>query len=87
VPAEAGQWWTDFLEGDAAARDALLAQGSGAGGSTPAAKRRRRRRKPTGGRGGQGGEGDTAGGPGESGASENHGKRLSSRQHGSEGAS
>ncbi|MBN4666408.1 polynucleotide adenylyltransferase PcnB [Pandoraea nosoerga] len=86
VPAEAGQWWTDFLEGDAAARDALLAQGSGAGGGTPAAKRRRRRRKPSGGGGGQGGAGG-AGGAGENGVSENHGKRVSSPQHGSEGAS
>ena len=87
VPAEAGQWWTDFLEGDAAARDALLAQGSAPSG-TPAAKRRRRRRKPTGGRGGEGSGNEASAGDGnENATSENHGKRVSSRQHGSEGAS
>ncbi|VVE66374.1 poly(A) polymerase [Pandoraea captiosa] len=94
VPAEAGQWWTDFLEGDSVRRDELLSQGSGSSGSTPAAKRRRRRRKPSGGRGGEGNEssgsgGSTAGEVGggrENATSENHGKRVSSRQHGSEGA-
>ncbi|VVE64422.1 poly(A) polymerase [Pandoraea anapnoica] len=88
VPAEAGQWWTDFLEGDSVKRDELLSQGSGSSGSTPAAKRRRRRRKPSGGRGGEGGEGggSESGGGSENATSENHGKRVSSRQHGSEGA-
>jgi poly(A) polymerase len=37
---EVGQWWTDFIEGDAAAREALLTQG----GSKDKAPRKRRRR-------------------------------------------
>lgn len=90
VPAEVGKWWTDFLEGDAATRDALLTQGSGSGSTTPAAKRRRRRRKPSGSGGsgeGSGGERGDGGGGNENATSENQGKRVSSRQHGSEGAS
>ncbi|PFW67965.1 poly(A) polymerase, partial [Bacillus sp. AFS075960] len=35
-----GQWWTDFIEGDAAAREALLSQG----GSKEKSPRKRRRR-------------------------------------------
>ncbi|MFA8392143.1 polynucleotide adenylyltransferase PcnB [Burkholderia ubonensis] len=35
-----GQWWTDFIEGDAAARDALLTQG-GAKEKSPRKRRRR----------------------------------------------
>ncbi|ALS58910.1 polynucleotide adenylyltransferase PcnB [Pandoraea norimbergensis] len=98
VPADVGQWWTDFLEGDSVTRDALLSQGA-ASGSTPAAKRRRRRRKPGsrgdgGNEGGDGGEGggnsggaNSGGDSGENATSEKNGKRVSSRQHGSEGAS
>jgi poly(A) polymerase len=36
---EVGQWWTDFIDGDAAAREALLSQG----GKDRAPKKRRRR--------------------------------------------
>ena len=46
LPAELGQWWTDFIDGDAKRRDQLLqaAAESGAGGAT--ARKRRKRRKP-----------------------------------------
>ncbi|MCF1365730.1 polynucleotide adenylyltransferase PcnB [Burkholderia cenocepacia] len=40
LDAEVGQWWTDFIEGDAAAREALLTQG----GSKEKSPRKRRRR-------------------------------------------
>ncbi|QBQ95752.1 polynucleotide adenylyltransferase PcnB [Paraburkholderia pallida] len=40
LDAEIGQWWTDFISGDPAAREALLAQG----GSKERAPRKRRRR-------------------------------------------
>ncbi|WP_175901791.1 polynucleotide adenylyltransferase PcnB [Burkholderia seminalis] len=40
LDAEVGQWWTDFIEGDAAAREALLTQG----GTKEKAPRKRRRR-------------------------------------------
>ncbi|CAM2165560.1 polynucleotide adenylyltransferase PcnB [Burkholderia orbicola] len=62
LDAEVGQWWTDFIEGDAAAREALLTQG----GSKEKSPRKRRRRG--GARNRQQGEGaaeqapDTAGG-------------------------
>ena len=39
LDASVGQWWTDFIEGDAAAREALLTQG----GKDRAPKKRRRR--------------------------------------------
>ena len=45
---EVGQWWTDFIEGDAAAREALLTQG-GTKEKSPRKRRRRggvRNRKP-----------------------------------------
>ncbi|PFH27085.1 MULTISPECIES: polynucleotide adenylyltransferase PcnB [Burkholderia] len=62
LEADVGQWWTDFIEGDAAAREALLTQG----GSKEKSPRKRRRRG--GARNRQQGEGaaeqapDTAGG-------------------------
>ncbi|MBR8041787.1 polynucleotide adenylyltransferase PcnB [Burkholderia cenocepacia] len=62
LDTEVGQWWTDFIEGDAAAREALLTQG----GSKEKSPRKRRRRG--GARNRQQGEGaaeqapDTAGG-------------------------
>ncbi|GAB3629189.1 poly(A) polymerase [Pandoraea terrae] len=75
VPHETGQWWTDFIDGDPDAREALLSQSTAA----PAAKRRRRtRRKPAGARG-EAGAGNAA--------SENGGKQVSSPKQGSEGAS
>ncbi|MFX1762945.1 polynucleotide adenylyltransferase PcnB [Paraburkholderia sp. A1RI-2L] len=40
LDAEVGQWWTDFISGDPAARETLLAQG----GSKERAPRKRRRR-------------------------------------------
>ncbi|CAI8697381.1 polynucleotide adenylyltransferase PcnB [Burkholderia pyrrocinia] len=40
LDADVGQWWTDFIEGDAAAREALLTQG----GSKEKSPRKRRRR-------------------------------------------
>ncbi|AJY22077.1 poly(A) polymerase family protein [Burkholderia ambifaria AMMD] len=40
LEAAVGQWWTDFIEGDAAAREALLTQG----GSKEKSPRKRRRR-------------------------------------------
>lgn len=40
LDAEVGQWWTDFISGDLAARETLLAQG----GSKERAPRKRRRR-------------------------------------------
>ncbi|WP_322106800.1 polynucleotide adenylyltransferase PcnB [Paraburkholderia sp. J41] len=40
LDAEIGQWWTDFIEGDLAAREALLSQG----GAKERAPRKRRRR-------------------------------------------
>ena len=40
LDAEVGQWWTDFIEGDSAAREALLSQG----GSKERSPRKRRRR-------------------------------------------
>ncbi|MCA8234180.1 polynucleotide adenylyltransferase PcnB [Burkholderia cenocepacia] len=40
LDTEVGQWWTDFIEGDAAAREALLTQG----GSKEKSPRKRRRR-------------------------------------------
>ncbi|MET1530446.1 polynucleotide adenylyltransferase PcnB [Burkholderia cenocepacia] len=40
LETEVGQWWTDFIEGDAAAREALLTQG----GSKEKSPRKRRRR-------------------------------------------
>jgi poly(A) polymerase len=39
LDASVGQWWTDFIEGDAAARESLLSQG----GKDRAPKKRRRR--------------------------------------------
>lgn len=48
LDAEVGQWWTDFIEGDAAAREALLTQG-GTKEKSPRKRRRRggvRNRKP-----------------------------------------
>lgn len=39
LDAEVGQWWTDFIDGDGAAREALLAQG----GKERAPRKRRRR--------------------------------------------
>ncbi|NTZ88940.1 polynucleotide adenylyltransferase PcnB [Burkholderia metallica] len=63
LDTEVGQWWTDFIEGDAAAREALLTQG----GSKEKSPRKRRRRG--GARNRQQGEGaaeqapDTAGDP------------------------
>ncbi|KVE95399.1 polynucleotide adenylyltransferase PcnB [Burkholderia vietnamiensis] len=65
LDAEVGQWWTDFIEGDAAAREALLTQG----GSKEKSPRKRRRRG--GARNRQPGEGaaeqsrDTEGGSGD----------------------
>ncbi|RQS67950.1 polynucleotide adenylyltransferase PcnB [Burkholderia sp. Bp8963] len=61
-----GQWWTDFIEGDAAAREALLTQGA-AKEKSPRKRRRRggaRNRKP-----GEGVE-QAPGGPDDSGDSE-----------------
>ncbi|SAK71010.1 polynucleotide adenylyltransferase PcnB [Caballeronia ptereochthonis] len=40
LDAEVGQWWTDFVNGDGAAREALLTQG-GKEGSAPKKRRRR----------------------------------------------
>ena len=40
LDAEIGQWWTDFIDGDSAAREALLSQG----GSKERSPRKRRRR-------------------------------------------
>ena len=48
LDTEVGQWWTDFIEGDAAAREALLTQG-GTKEKSPRKRRRRggvRNRKP-----------------------------------------
>lgn len=49
-----GQWWTDFIEGDAAARETLLSQG----GKDRAPRKRRRR---SGGKGRKSGDGESAG--------------------------
>ncbi|MDE2286749.1 MAG: polynucleotide adenylyltransferase PcnB [Burkholderiales bacterium] len=43
LPPEVGQWWTDFIAGDNAAREALLVHSSA---GAAAAKRRRRPRRP-----------------------------------------
>ncbi|GBH27831.1 polynucleotide adenylyltransferase PcnB [Burkholderia vietnamiensis] len=51
LDAEVGQWWTDFIEGDAAAREALLTQGG------PKEKSPRKRRRRGGARNRQPGEG------------------------------
>ncbi|HDR9006755.1 TPA: polynucleotide adenylyltransferase PcnB [Burkholderia vietnamiensis] len=65
LDAEVGQWWTDFIEGDAAAREALLTQGC------PKEKSPRKRRRRGGARNRQPGEGaaeqsrDTEGGSGD----------------------
>lgn len=43
LPAEMGQWWTDFIDGDAQQRDRLL-QAASEGGSGAVRKRRKRRK-------------------------------------------
>ncbi|CAB3776978.1 polynucleotide adenylyltransferase PcnB [Pararobbsia alpina] len=55
LDAEVGQWWTDFVDGDIGARDALLTQGS-AKERGPRRRRRRGGRKAGGEEGGQAGD-------------------------------
>lgn len=55
-----GQWWTEFIEGDPAAREALFTQG-GTGDKKP-----RRRRRRGGAKRAAGGEGSEGAPPGES---------------------
>jgi poly(A) polymerase len=45
LPAELGRWWTDFVEGDAAEREALMTERGGEA-RTGTGRRRRRRRGP-----------------------------------------
>ena len=66
APAELGEWWTDFIEGDTEARQALLARAPSSSGGG-AKRTRSRRRGPRRGAGGAGGEGrapETSGGSG-----------------------
>ena len=58
VPAELGQWWTDFQEADNEGRDALIEAAKGRAGSSGAPKKRRRRS-------GRGRSKDAGGGTGE----------------------
>lgn len=62
LEADVGQWWTDFIDGDPGAREALLSGGA----REPRAKPRRRRR---GGRGAGGGGGEGSDGGGRAGGS------------------
>ena len=55
LDASVGQWWTDFIEGDAAARESLLSQGGKD--RAPVKKRRRRSSNAKGRRPGDGMEG------------------------------
>lgn len=67
TPKELGDWWTAFIEGDAAERETLMTQGSW--GAAPAKRRRRTKRK--------------AGANGKSTTSENAAEPVSSPKQGS----
>ncbi len=54
--AALAQWWTDFIDADAAGRTALLAQAAATRGKAPASRSRRRRRKPSAASGGRAGQ-------------------------------
>ena len=51
IPAEIGQWWTDFIDADRAGRDALIEALTATPGT---ARKRRKRRRPAGSAGGSG---------------------------------
>jgi len=73
LEADVGQWWTDFIDGDPGAREALLSGGA----REPRAKPRRRRRggRGTGGAGGEGSEGgERASGGGQGGSADHSAK-------------
>jgi len=70
LEADVGQWWTDFIEGDPGAREALLSGGA----REPRAKPRRRRRggRGAGGAGGEGSEGGERSSGGAEGGGADH---------------
>jgi poly(A) polymerase len=72
LDASIGQWWTDFIEGDHAAREALLTQGGAKDRNGPKKRRRRSNAKRKSGDAAQTGTQDDANESQDSGASHTH---------------
>jgi poly(A) polymerase len=81
LPEELGRWWTDFVDGDAAARGELLDARPGEA-RAPGTKRRRRRRSGArkGGESGESGGGDDGGSPGDAGDGSDIGDASAGRE-------